>query len=43
MLYTLARPSYQPEAPLLTKMTLAEMEERAQRIRDLGYEVSISA
>ncbi len=42
MLYTLARPSYQPEAPLLTKMTLAEMEERAQRIRDLGYEVSIS-
>ncbi len=42
MLYTLARASCQREAPFLTKMTVSEMEARAQKIRDLGYEVSIS-
>ncbi len=42
MLYTLARPSLQPEASLLSKVDEVKMNEFSEKIRQLGFEVSIS-
>ena len=42
MLYTLARPSLQPEAERLRPLARTEMECFAERIRSLGYRVSVS-
>ena len=42
MLYTLARPSLQPEAEQLEKLDEEEMNRFADELRRLGYEVSIS-
>ncbi|MDH4284998.1 MAG: radical SAM protein, partial [Gallionellaceae bacterium] len=42
LLYTLARPSLQPEAPRLAALTAQQMEAFAQRIRALGIEVKVS-
>ncbi len=42
MLYTLARPSLQPEAGQLEKMDEQGMNRFADEIKRLGYEVSIS-
>ena len=42
LLYTLARPSLQPEAPRLAALTAQQMEEFAARIRALGVEVKVS-
>jgi hypothetical protein len=43
MLYTLARPSLQPEAESLKKLSADKMEQFAKRIKDLDYfNVSIS-
>lgn len=42
MLYSLARPSLQPEAVLLQRLDNQEMQAFATEIRDLGYQVSVS-
>jgi len=42
-LYTLARPSLQPEAPELSPLDPDWLELRAERIRALGIEVKVSA
>jgi wyosine [tRNA(Phe)-imidazoG37] synthetase (radical SAM superfamily) len=42
LLYTLARPSLQPEAARLSALSLAQMESFAARIRALGVEVKVS-
>lgn len=42
MLYTLARPSAQPEAGLLEKVTPDTLDHLAAEIRALGFEVSVS-
>ncbi|MCK5829508.1 MAG: radical SAM protein [Methylococcales bacterium] len=43
MLYTLARPSFQPEADKIKKINAEELKQFAGQIRDLGYfEVSVS-
>ena len=42
LLYTLARPSLQPESSRLTALKMPEMEAFATRIRGLGLEVKIS-
>jgi len=42
-LYTLARPSCQPEAERLSPLGAEALEERAREIRALGIEVSVSA
>lgn len=42
MLYTIARPSCQPEAKLLNKKNRASMEKFANKISRMGFEVSIS-
>ncbi|TXT23009.1 MAG: radical SAM domain-containing protein [Gallionellaceae bacterium] len=42
LLYTLARPSLQPEAPRLAALTAQQMEAFAARIRALGIEAKIS-
>ena len=42
LLYTLARPSLQPEAPRLTALNLTQMEAFAARIRALGMIVKVS-
>ncbi len=42
MLYTLARPSHQPEAPLLQPMSYAEMQILAVAIEQLNFKVQIS-
>lgn len=42
MLYTLARPSLQPEAEKLKKQEKRVMDEFADTIRSLGFEVSVS-
>lgn len=42
MLYTLARPSLQPEAPKLKALSLAEMHVIAAEVKALGFEVSVS-
>lgn len=42
LLYTLARPSLQPEAPRLAALSSSQMESFAQRIRALGMEVKVS-
>ena len=42
LLYTLARPSFQPEAPRLTALSLPQMEAFAGRIRELGVEVKVA-
>ena len=43
MLYTLARPSLQPEAPRLEKLSAETMNAFADEIRLLGFDVSVSA
>ena len=43
LLYSLARPSLQPEAPRLTALTAQQMEGFAARIRALGVAVKVSA
>jgi wyosine [tRNA(Phe)-imidazoG37] synthetase (radical SAM superfamily) len=43
MLYTVARPSLQPEAELLSKVSENSLVELADKIKYLGYRVSISA
>jgi len=43
MLYTLARPSLQPEAPRLAKLSAETMNAFADEIRLLGFDVSVSA
>jgi hypothetical protein len=43
LLYTLARPPLQAEAPRLTSLTLLQLEAFAARIRDCGLEVKVSA
>ena len=42
MLYSIARPSYQPEAPLLQAMPVAEMQAFARELEQLGFQVSVS-
>lgn len=42
MLYTLARPSLQPEAGRLEKLSLEELNSFADRIRLLGFDVTVS-
>jgi len=42
MLYTLARPSMQPEAGRLEKLSEQQLNEFAQAIRRLGVEVRVS-
>jgi len=42
MLYTIARPSLQPEAGLLKKLSAQTLNAFAGEIRRLGYEVSVS-
>ena len=42
LLYGLARPSYQPEAPTLASLPRAWMEEFAARIEALGLTVKLS-
>ena len=42
LLYTLARPSLQPEAPQLSPLTEQQMETFADRIRALGVTVKVS-
>lgn len=43
LLYGLARPSHQPEAPELAPVAAAELERLAERIRALGLAVRVSA
>jgi wyosine [tRNA(Phe)-imidazoG37] synthetase (radical SAM superfamily) len=43
LLYTLARPSLQPEAPRLAALAAAQLEGFAARIRALGVKVQVSA
>jgi hypothetical protein len=42
LLYTLARPSLQPEAPRLAALALAQLETFAQRIRALGVATQLT-
>ncbi len=42
MLYTLARPSLQPEANQLKKLDQAQINQFAEQIKALGYSVSVS-
>jgi wyosine [tRNA(Phe)-imidazoG37] synthetase (radical SAM superfamily) len=42
MLYTIARPSFQPEADAIQKMSPLLMDEFAQEIKALGYQVTVS-
>jgi len=42
LLYSLARPSFQPEAPRLAALTAQQMEAFAARIRALGVEAKMS-
>ena len=42
LLYTLARPSLQPEAPRLAALSAQQMEAFAGRIRALGVETKVS-
>lgn len=42
MLYSLARPSHQPEASELERMAQAEMDAFAADIKALGYDVSVN-
>ena len=41
-LYSLARPSYQPEAPTLSPASLEQMESLAERLRAVGLAVQIA-
>ncbi|NOT31147.1 MAG: radical SAM protein [Planctomycetes bacterium] len=41
LLYGIARPSHQPEAPELTRLPAAWLERRAERLRTLGLEVRV--
>jgi wyosine [tRNA(Phe)-imidazoG37] synthetase (radical SAM superfamily) len=43
LLYTLARPSLQPEAPYLSALTFEQLDAFAERIRALGLPVKVSA
>jgi wyosine [tRNA(Phe)-imidazoG37] synthetase (radical SAM superfamily) len=43
MLYTLARPSHQPEAPRLTKLAAQELQEISNEIKALGFDVRIGS
>ncbi|MEF3075460.1 radical SAM protein [Methylobacter sp. Wu1] len=42
MLYTIARPSMQPEAALLEKLSVESLNALADEIRQLGFDVSVS-
>lgn len=42
LLYTLARPSLQPEAPRLSALSSKQMEDFASRLRKLGLTVNVS-
>lgn len=42
MLYTIARPSYQPESARMEKMPVDIMNDFAEEIRFLGFDVSVS-
>lgn len=42
MLYSIARESFQPEAPQLTKLSLAELNGFAEKLKALGFEVSVT-
>lgn len=42
MLYSIARQSLQPEARLLSKVAVIEMQQFAEQIKELGYRVSVS-
>ncbi|PPC92332.1 MAG: radical SAM protein [Methylobacter sp.] len=43
MLYSIARPSFQPEAPNLSPMPTEQMQTLADEISHLGFEVSVNA
>lgn len=43
MLYTIARPSFQPEATDITKLDADIMNEFASEIRQIGYQVSVNS
>ena len=43
MLYTIARPSFQPEAVDITKLDAQTMNEFASEIRQIGYQVSVNS
>ena len=43
LLYGLARPSMQPEAPRLSALPITWMEHFASKIRNIGFDVRISA
>ncbi|WAK01090.1 radical SAM protein [Methylobacter sp. YRD-M1] len=43
MLYTIARPSMQPEAALLEKLSAETLNAFADEIRQMGFDVSVSA
>jgi wyosine [tRNA(Phe)-imidazoG37] synthetase (radical SAM superfamily) len=43
MLYTIARPSFQPEAGDISKLDAETMEKFAYEIRQIGYQVSVSS
>ncbi len=42
LLYTLARPSLQPEAPRLAALEAGELEKFAQRIKAIGLDVQVN-
>lgn len=42
MLYTIARPSFQPEAVDIAKLDTQTMNELADKMRQIGYEVSVN-
>lgn len=43
MLYTIARPSFQPEAVDITKLDAQTMNEFASEIRQIGFQVSVNS
>ncbi|MDP3839599.1 MAG: radical SAM protein, partial [Methylococcales bacterium] len=42
MLYTIARPSLQPEASLLAPLSVEVLNKFADNIKQLGFDVSVS-
>jgi wyosine [tRNA(Phe)-imidazoG37] synthetase (radical SAM superfamily) len=42
LLYTIARPSFQPEAPRLAALSVEVLNEFAEDVKNLGFEVTIS-
>jgi hypothetical protein len=43
MLYTIARPSFQPEAVDIAKLDTQVMNDFANQIRQIGYQVSVNS